>query len=1166
LAIKNYNELYWKLFKIAGGGSDSDVTKVLDSIVKSDRSKLDQYFTNAIDQIAFDTQDWKRLREYFIDIFTSHRALITNGANISDPHFLSNDDLDELFRSFGFPESVRLKNFDNNPLESKVQLFLDLVNLYKIKGTPRSILEVLQYYGIPQLDIFEFWVQKDDPSTLIFKGDAIVGTTTNPSPIKLDYDLVTSNDPHWMMTENQILNLDAANKINLPSKSPYFAVQPVVEIGVENAILVRLVQDQYDSWESTGDLPTQDAEITMLGVTSSLLELYLLTLYSFQKDFDIGSDISAFSCYDGTNTSAVDIIAEYEDIIAPPITRESRRLKWAEYLDLFTRAREEHFLYNQGDNAAGKVLNIINPNLIPELDALTADNTDVLQSLLKDLALWVRNNVGFGFVNLGYIFFGLNQLFEDLKPVINFFKPYRARLIVLELIQFDNILTESIPVEDSFSMDFDFTTYDFMTGDSTPCCPEDTTAVTCIDNTSVGSFYSRDTYDCGSYHDIGAVTDLSTPFEMIVDQYLCDTFRCPPGCPPDSTAAVSCCGISNSDVCDRLTGLVPDNWDGTNTSIIVPDTSYCSMLKALTDNSVPYVFQNEMLKTMNNIIDLEIGEVGRVIDFPGIVDISYIVNVNIFNVSDGTATSIYANVSRKSEDGFVVEFSSPIDSGGYKLSWSLNPETAHNGIESLTYGQNTQRVDFTNAMSSTEYSIGASIINTTASSIYTYAITNKDVNGFDIELSDVIDSTGYSLDWNIYDSTSTIPHGIDSIPNGVSILTINIPTQIDNLYNIDLSIINEIDTPISIYSCSIIEKTINSFTVLFSGPISSANYNLSWALTYPKEPVEVTCKDIPNVFSEVVIDTFEHIEDLAIGTESITILFTEDLGTDLYVLNINLFNEDDGDSASMYGMIVTNKTSTGFTVRFSSPLDTVNYKIAWNVNTSATFIGVDSLTYNSNTHRINFDYPLSNANYSIATAMTNTVDVPPSIYNFIVKNKDVNGFDIELSSPIDSTNYSLDWNVYDSTSFIPNGEFSIPQGAEWLEVDVDPDQDNDQYSLALTMLNTVDTTASIYSYIVTQKNTNNFTVRFSSPIDSPNYKLCWAITYRSTQEYVYRQESGFRLFDTMGRFDCTHGFDMFEVRMEVVSQDGVILQENEGWLLQEDAILPSVNDYGLLLD
>ena len=272
MSIKNFNELFWKLFNIAGGGTESDVIKILDSIVKSDRSKLDQYFTAAIDQIAFDTDDWNRLREFLIDLFSSHRSLITQSMQFSDPHSLSNSELDELFRSFGFQESVILKSFDENPLESKVQLFLDLVNLYKIKGTPRSILEVLQYYGIPELDIFEFWLQKSSPTELYFKGDVITGTTLNPSSISLPFDFVTGSDPHWMLSKSKILQLDSLNKINLPSKTPYFAVQPNVKIGIENSILVKLVQDQYDYWNTTGSLPPQNAEISILGVITSLLE------------------------------------------------------------------------------------------------------------------------------------------------------------------------------------------------------------------------------------------------------------------------------------------------------------------------------------------------------------------------------------------------------------------------------------------------------------------------------------------------------------------------------------------------------------------------------------------------------------------------------------------------------------------------------------------------------------------------------------------------------------------------------------------------------------------------------------------------------------------------------------------------------------------------------
>ena len=909
MSIKNFNELFWKLFNIAGGGSEPDVIKVLDSIVKSDRSKLEQYFSNVIDQIAFDTEDWSRLREFFIDLFTSHRSLITQSISITDPHFLSNTELDELFRSFGYSESPILKGYDENPLENKVRLFLDLVNLYKIKGTPRSILEVLQYYGIPQLDIFEFWLQKEDPSSLVFKGEVITGTSINPSPVFLDFDLLTSNDPHWMMSEEKILQLDQLNKINLPSKTPYFAVQPIVEIGVENAILVRLVQDQYASWQSTGNLPPQNAEITILGVNASLLELYLLTLYSFQKDYQVGSNITDYACYDGSAATVAEIMDEYNDIVSSPILRarylseltdQNRTAynssssippisKLERYQDLFTRKRETHFLYNKGDNAAGTVLNTINPDLITDLNSLTADNSAVLQSLLKDLAVWVRNNIGFGFVNLGYIFFGLAQLFEDLKPVINFFKPYRARLVVLELLQFKNLLTESIPLNDDIrDFQIDFNIYDNMTANSSPCCSGDSTsAVICSDSTATS--YSRETYDCGSYHDIGAVDDISKPLEIEVQQNICDSMRCPPGCPNDSTASIS---ASYQGVCDRVTGLIPSNFDGTTAMRIAPDSTGCN------------------------------------------------------------------------------------------------------------------------------------------------------------------------------------------------------------------------------------------------------------------EFIPMTCDNVPIVFSETILDTLEHIEDLEIGTNSITVVFPEPLSSPFYTLNVNMFNEVDGAMASMYGLIVTKKTTTGFTVLFSSPLDSVYYKLSWSVDTESTLSGSDSLIYSSDTYRVTFP-PLPNNNYTIGTSIINSVDAVPSIYQFIVTERSNDGFTLQFNSPIDSTNYTLDWNIYDSTSFIPNGIVQLPQGETSYTVDI-PNQENDKYSLGLTILNTIDTSASIYSYIITQKNTENFTMRFSSPIDSTNYYLAWAITFRTEEEYLFRQESGFREFDSMGTFDCTHGFDMVEISIEVTSQLGVILKEDDGWLLQEN--------------
>ena len=625
-------EDFWELVEVAGGGTSDNLTRVLDSIVKSDRAKIDTYFTNVIDQLAFNSEDWKRLRAFFIDIYSAHRAIATQASKISDPSNLSNDELDELFRSFGYPHSTILRDFDNNPLVTKLALFLNLVDLYKIKGTPRSILESLQFYGITKLDIYEFWLQKETPSSLFFKGDVITGTSINPGSLDLSYDLLTAGDPHWLLTESQILALDQINDINLPSKTPYFAVVPIIEFGSETPTFIRIVQDQYEDYKNTGNLPPQNAEVTILGEVTSFLELYLACVYEFQNLWDVGYKGDRYLCYDGDSSSPIIITQEYESIIAPPITRTNTPVKLLEYYDKFTRETPRHFLQNKND--AETILNQMNPALKASLDNLTDSTEDILRSLLKDLGIWVRNNIGFGFVNAGYITFGLINLFDDLKGVINFFKPYRARLILLESLVFNTRLFDSIRIDDEFSMgDVNLEFYDFLTGNSTPCCsgefPVDGTSdicyqtgetltactrqygdstgvvnytglwelgksytvndavlgtdgvsdyrctqahvsisqykpesgiswasywvnysqVTCIDTTG-NTFYNRDTYDCGSYHDIGAVTDiahdthhddgtvLASDVHISFEQHVHDRLRCY-SC-TDSTGCVDC--------------------------------------------------------------------------------------------------------------------------------------------------------------------------------------------------------------------------------------------------------------------------------------------------------------------------------------------------------------------------------------------------------------------------------------------------------------------------------------------------------------------------------------------------------------------------------------------------------------------------------------------------
>lgn len=535
MAFFKIPDTFWEIFRAVIGESTTNLTDAMRALAQAERTKANSYFANVIDQIPFDTDDYTRLRNFLRDLYATHRTVANYSSNLTDPRGMANEQLDELFRSFGFPYSTILRQASPEPLESKINLFLDLVNLYKIKGTPRGLLEVLQYYGVPKLDIYSFWLRLNDGGELEFRGNVVAGTTLNPSPTTLSYSLLTSGDPHWLYTESQIKQLHENNLINLPSKTPYIGIQPVAEVGSETSILVRKVQDQYFDYGQFGNLPPQDAEITILGETVSLLELYLSLIYTYYKEYDVGgTDGTNFICYDGSATIVSDIIAEYDSIVGGVVTSRQNLLdRLEQYHDTFTRVKPRNFL--QTSSSAETILQSLNPDLITSLDALADPVTVVLNSLLKDLANWVRNNIGFGFVNLGFVLSGLQAFFEDLDPVINFFKPYRARLIILESLLLKDRLFNSIVIEDSFSFTQDFEFRDYITGDSKACCSNPDLGATC-DSTAL-QYYSRATFDCGSYFDIGAVTDIrDNSFTYHIEQTHEDRFRC--SFATDSTALV----------------------------------------------------------------------------------------------------------------------------------------------------------------------------------------------------------------------------------------------------------------------------------------------------------------------------------------------------------------------------------------------------------------------------------------------------------------------------------------------------------------------------------------------------------------------------------------------------------------------------------------------------
>ncbi len=514
----------WKIFDTLKGEEPvPDITEVIESLAKSEKGKTIEFFNNTINQNSFNTDDYLRFKDFLIDWYASHKTITSLQSQISDPHSMPDSHLDELFRSFGYLYSsnkISLVSSKYSVNQNKVNLFLDLVNLYKIKGTPRSIIEILSYYGLTKVDLYEFWLERESLNKVIFRGKQTISSTKYKDDYILDFDEMILNDPHWMLTESQVLQLNLNNKINLPSRTPYFAIRPVYnfrEINGSLTIISRVIQDQYLEFINTGTITNQNAPISTFGKTCSLLELYLSCVYIFNKIYTTGiSPINIFSCYNGTKTDYSDIIEDYNNLTSlSPKTRDERELKLAEFYNLFTRSESTNFLKNE--NTAGVILKEINLELYDHLTySFDSNDLDLVISLLIDLGDWIKLQINLSYINISYVIFGLFTFIEEIKEVVNFFKPYRARMKSVELFEFDNPLSESVRVGEIVDERIHHTIVDFVEsdGDLLDSTSAENCSWPCPDSISSCMGSRRDTYDCGSYYDIGAITDEC---EIIVD-------------------------------------------------------------------------------------------------------------------------------------------------------------------------------------------------------------------------------------------------------------------------------------------------------------------------------------------------------------------------------------------------------------------------------------------------------------------------------------------------------------------------------------------------------------------------------------------------------------------------------------------------------------------------
>jgi len=525
----------WKIYNVIQDDDSSDLNDSLIALAKSEHGKTNELFKNTIDLTCFNTNDYKRLRSFLTVWYASLKTITSTQSKVSDPFSLPDEHLNELFRSFGYHYADGI-NLPGATSKDKVNLFLDLVNLYKIKGTPRSIVEILSYYGLTEIDIFEYWLEKSTIDNLHFKGKIIIPGTIHTSDLSVSYENMILNDPHWFLNKSNILTSFDNNKINLPSKTPYFSIRPGYKVSYINSfmnIIARKARDQYEEYSLNSSISEKSILVTGYGSYVSLLEIYLSTIHiSNQKYPSNGYSQLSFNCYDGTNFSDyIDIVSDYnERILTKPTSRINQKVLISEFEDLYSREKSSDFLIN-GDTA-GTILNTIDSNFYDYLEYMYSEENDaLLMSLLIDMSDWLRNIIGPNNFNTAYFIYGLSVFLFDIGDVINFFKPYHARLKFLELFEINYKLHDSVIPEDLFDIiaetetivDWDTAAGDLL--DSTSEEYNDYYDKDCPDGSNFNCCgYRRDFFDHESYYDIGACIDLEP--EITITQEFEDDGLC----------------------------------------------------------------------------------------------------------------------------------------------------------------------------------------------------------------------------------------------------------------------------------------------------------------------------------------------------------------------------------------------------------------------------------------------------------------------------------------------------------------------------------------------------------------------------------------------------------------------------------------------------------------
>jgi hypothetical protein len=242
------------------------------------REKIRNYFDNVLapGSYAYNTHEMSMFKKMTIDWASTTKTFQDTMKHASDAFSLDEDDVDKAIRGFGI-DFINRKTVKN--LLTRQFFLLALTDLYKIKGSSKSIVDSLAHCGLHNCIMREYWIervphsykniemrgiacgkwkQKVEAESYVWMDDQNRYHDTLLTWDNFEQRQLDIGEPHWWYKSQEIVDIEwsSTTHLKLPSITPYFGVSflpDIQKINTALGIIEKLLSEQFNSYLSGND-------------------------------------------------------------------------------------------------------------------------------------------------------------------------------------------------------------------------------------------------------------------------------------------------------------------------------------------------------------------------------------------------------------------------------------------------------------------------------------------------------------------------------------------------------------------------------------------------------------------------------------------------------------------------------------------------------------------------------------------------------------------------------------------------------------------------------------------------------------------------------------------------------------------------------------------------